>query len=349
MLRVENLSLTIGEFMLNDVSFQINRGDYFVILGKNGAGKTLLLETIAGLNKIDSGNIFVDDIDITNQQIQKRKISIVYQDSDLFPHMNVFENIAYPINHEKKTIVQKKVEDVSKKIGIENLLNRKPETLSGGEYQKVSLARSLITGNKLLLLDEPLSALDSSIKAELKILLKKINREGITIIHVTHDYEEAISLASKIGILENGKLIDFGEPENIFRNPKSKFLASFVGLKNFLHGKLVSTEQNEIKYFYTKNDVCISCLTDLEDGECFFSIQPEEVSLSLKKEEGSNRNNFQGIIVDITKAKIGYEIIVDVGLHFVSLISKSALDSLKLKIGNQVWISFKASACKIYR
>lgn len=349
MLRVENLSLTIGEFMLNDVSFQINRGDYFVILGKNGAGKTLLLETIAGLNKIDSGNIFVDDIDITNQQIQKRKISIVYQDSDLFPHMNVFENIAYPINHEKKTIVQNKVEDVSKKIGIENLLNRKPETLSGGEYQKVSLARSLITGNKLLLLDEPLSALDSSIKAELKILLKKINREGITIIHVTHDYEEAISLASKIGILENGKLIDFGEPENIFRNPKSKFLASFVGLKNFLHGKLVSTEQNEIKYFHTKNDFCISCLTDLEDGECFFSIQPEEVSLSLKKEEGSNRNNFQGIIVDITKAKIGYEIIVDVGLHFVSLISKSALDSLKLKIGNQVWISFKASACKIYR
>lgn len=263
--------------------------------------------------------------------------------------MNVFENIAYPINHEKKTIVQKKVKDVSKKIGIENLLNRKPETLSGGEYQKVSLARSLITGNKLLLLDEPLSALDSSIKAELKMLFKKINREGITIIHVTHDYEEAISLASKIGILENGKLIDFGEPENIFRNPKSKFLASFVGLKNFLHGKLVSTEQNEIKYFYTKNDFCISCLTDLEDGECFFSIQPEEVSLSLKKEEGSNRNNFQGIIVDITKAKIGYEIIVDVGLHFVSLISKSALDSLKLKIGNQVWISFKASACKIYR
>lgn len=349
MLQVEKLSLTIGEFMLSEISFQINRGDYFVILGKNGAGKTLLLETIAGLNKIDSGNIFFDDVDITNQQIQKRKISIVYQDSDLFPHMNVFENIAYPINHEKKTIVQKKVEDVSKKIGIENLLNRKPETLSGGEYQKVSLARSLITGNRLLLLDEPLSALDSSIKAGMKMLLKKINREGITIIHVTHDYEEAISLASKIGILENGKLIDFGEPENIFRNPKSKFLASFVGLKNFLHGRLVSTEQNEIKYFFTINDFCISCLTDLEDGECFFSIQPDEVSLSLKKDESSNRNNFQGIIVDITKAKLGYEIIVDVGLHFVSLISKSALDSLKLKIGNQVWISFKASACKIYR
>lgn len=349
MLRVEKLSLTIGEFMLSEISFQINRGDYFVILGKNGAGKTLLLETIAGLNKIDSGNIFFDDVDITNQQIQKRKISIVYQDSDLFPHMNVFENIAYPIIHEKKTIVQKKVEDVSKKIGIENLLNRKPETLSGGEYQKVSLARSLITGNRLLLLDEPLSALDSSIKAGMKMLLKKINREGITIIHVTHDYEEAISLASKIGILENGKLIDFGEPENIFRNPKSKFLASFVGLKNFLHGRLVSTEQNEIKYFFTINDFCISCLTDLEDGECFFSIQPDEVSLSLKKDESSNRNNFQGIIVDITKAKLGYEIIVDVGLHFVSLISKSALDSLKLKIGNQVWISFKASACKIYR
>jgi ABC-type sugar transport system ATPase subunit len=228
MLRVENLSLTIGEFMLNDVSFQINHGDYFVILGKNGAGKTLLLETIAGLNKIDSGNIFFDDVDSTNQQIQKRNISIVYQDSDLFPHMNVFENIAYPINHEKKTIVQKKVEDVSKKIGIENLLNRKPETLSGGEYQKVSLARSLITGNKLLLLDEPLSALDSSIKAELKMLFKKINREGITIIHVTHDYEEAISLASKIGILENGKLITLVSQKIFFEIQNQNFLQALL-------------------------------------------------------------------------------------------------------------------------
>lgn len=349
MLRVDNLSLAIGEFTLDEISFHIKNGDYFVILGKNGAGKTVLLETIAGLNKINSGKIFVDNCDITNQPIQKRKISIVYQDADLFPHLSVYENLAYSINHEKKYLIQNKTEEISKKIGIENLLDRNPATLSGGEYQKVSIARSLIAGNKILLLDEPLSALDSSIKNELKILLRKINREGITIVHVTHDYEEAISLATKIGILENGKLIDFGDPENIFRNPKSNFLANFVGLKNFYQGNLISSEQNELKYFVTKDDFKILCLTDLEDGECYFSIQPQEISLSLAKEEGSNRNNFKGKIVEISKARLGYEIIVDIGIIFTVVISQDSLNLLQLKIGKQVWITFKASACKIYR
>lgn len=348
MISLENISIKVGEFKINNLSLDVEAGEYFVVLGISGVGKSLLLESIAGLIKLISGKIFLRGKDVTNEKIQNRNVSIVYQDADLFPHLTVFENIAYPLRSKRINRITEKVLHSAKLVGIEEKLNRKPNTLSGGEYQRVALARSLAAGSDIFLLDEPLSSLDSQSKHELRYLLRELNRNGITIIHVTHDYEEAVSLASKIGIMENGNLTDIGTPEEIFKRPKSEFVASFVGVKNFMRGELKSNIQNELKDFIT-DKIKVHCLTAVEDGEAFLMILPQEINISNEKNSGSSRNNFKGKVVDISPAVIGMEITVNAGYEFVVSISKEVIGEMNLNIGKEVWISFKASACKIYR
>lgn len=347
MLVVDDISLKAGNFELKNINFCVEKGDYFVILGISGVGKSLLLESIAGLIKSNSGEIYLRGRKISDEKIQKRNISIVYQDADLFPHMSVYENIAYPLKSKKEKEIKEKVLKAAEQVGVTDKLNRKPGTLSGGEYQRVALARSLAADCDIFLLDEPLSSLDSKSKSELRALLRKLNRSGITIIHVTHDYEEAISLANKIGIMENGKLVHIASPVEIFKHPKSEFVAQFIGIKNFLRGELKTIPQSDLKEFST-NGIEIFSLTDAGDGEAFLLIQPEEISISNYVETGSARNHFSGKITDIARAKLGLEVTVNIGCEMIVLISSDAMNSLELKIGKEVWINFKASSCKIY-
>ena len=348
MLRVDDISLKIGNFQLKNISFSVNKGDYFVILGLSGVGKSLLLETIAGLIKPDSGKVFLRSKDISKEKIQNLNISIVYQDAVLFPHKTVFENIAYPLKSKGLKEINDKVIHYARLTGIQDKLERKPETLSGGEIQRVALARSLASGSDIFLLDEPLSSLDSKSAYELRVLFRKLNREGITIIHVTHSYEEAISLASKIGVMENGELVHVDSPAEILKHPKSEFIAHFVGVKNFLTGKLCSIPNNDLKKF-SVNGIDIFTLTDIEDGDAFLMISPDEISISNKIEETSSRNHFKGIIKDIARARIGIDITVDIGIDIVAVISADSLNELELEVGKGIWINFKASSCKIYK
>ena len=348
MLKLESISLRVGEFELNNVNFKVERGDYFVILGLSGVGKSLLLESIAGLINPSAGRIFLRGEEITSKKIQKRKVSIVYQDADLFPHLNVFENIAYPLKNSGQKDIKAKVLECAEKVGATEFLNRKPETLSGGEYQRASLARSLAADNDIFLLDEPLASLDSKSKSKLRMLLRQLNRSGITIIHVTHDYEEAISLANKIGVMEKGALVHIGSPEEIFHHPKSEFVAHFIGAKNFYRGNLRSIPNSDLKEFSSNGIKCF-CLTEVEEGESFLTIQPEEISVSLEMEKGSSRNHFKGKIADIAPAKVGFEIIVHIGTELIALISGDSKNELKLEIGKEVWVNFKASSCKVYK
>lgn len=348
MLSVENISYKIGNFELKDVSFSVDKGDYFVILGLSGVGKSLLLETIAGLIKPDSGYIILRGTDISKKKIQDLNISIVYQDAVLFPHKSVFENIAYPLKSKGIKNIKEKVIKCAEQTGIADKLDRMPGTLSGGEIQRAALARSLASGSDIFLLDEPLAALDSKSAFELRTLFRKLNRDGITIIHVTHNYEEAISLASKIGIMEEGKLVHVDSPQEVFKHPKSEFIAHFIGVKNFLKGELKSIPQSDLKEFCL-NEITISTLTDVEDGEAFLMISPDEISISHKTEVTSSRNHFKGIITDIAPARIGLDITIDIGIDLIAVISASSLNELDLKIGRQVWVNFKASSCKIYK
>jgi molybdopterin-binding protein len=348
MLHLDNITVTAGSFQLKNITFGVGRGDYFVILGPSGVGKSLLLETLAGLRKPDSGTIHLRGVDITGERIQKRNISIVYQDADLFPHLSIYENIAYPLRSRKQHDIKQKVRLAAGLVGIQDKLHRKPDTLSGGEYQRVSLARSIAADSDIILLDEPLSSIDTRARGELRALLRAINRKGITVIHVTHDYEEAVSVANKIGIMENGKLVHVDTPEEIFRHPKSEFVAHFIGVKNFLRGSLASIPQSELKTFTIKG-LTVFCLTDASDGEAFLMIGPDEISLANSEQAVSNRNNFRGTVKDIAHARLGLEVSVDIGCDLVVIVSSEARKSLSLEIGKEVWVSFKASSCKIYR
>ncbi len=347
MLRLDNISVTAGSFRLKNVNLAVDRGDYFVILGPSGAGKSLLLETIAGLRNPDTGIITLRGTDITKEKIQKRNISIVYQDADLFPHLSVYENIAYPLKSRKERNFREKVISAADLVGIHDKLRRKPESLSGGEYQRVSLARSIAADSDIILLDEPLSSIDTKARGELRALLRTINRKGITVIHVTHDYEEAISVASKIAIMEHGEVVHIDTPEEIFRRPKSEFIAHFIGVKNFLRGYLHGAPSVELKTF-TMKGLEISCLTEVADGEAFLMIGPDEISIANSQQAVSNRNNFKGTVKDIAHARLGVEVTIDVGCDLVVTISSDARKSLQLELGEEVWVSFKASSCRVY-
>ena len=348
MLNVDNISLQVGNFCLKNVSFTVDAGDYFAILGVSGVGKSLLLETIAGLVTPLSGTITLRGRDITKVHIQRRNISIVYQDSDLFPHLSVYENIAYPLRSTKAKQIHETVLRCAETTGIAEKLQRRPATLSGGEYQRATLARSLAADSDIFLLDEPLSSLDAHARSELRSLLRRLNRNGVTVVHVTHDYEEAISLATKIGIMENGGLVQIDTPENIFRHPKSEFVAHFVGTKNFSRGYIKTVPGKELKQFIS-NGVPMTCLTDLLDGEAYLMVRSDEITIARSKHASSSQNQFKGTITDIAPGRLGVEITVDAGSPFVSTISSESLKSLKLGIGQSVWISFKASSCKLYR
>jgi molybdate/tungstate transport system ATP-binding protein len=206
MIRIDNISKRVGNFELSGISLDISKGEYVVLLGDSGSGKSVLLEILAGLIRPDEGRLFLDHRDITYSPIRKRPFGMVFQDLALFPHLTVFENMAYPLKNRNlsKGDVGGRIRELAEKMEIGPILDRYPSRLSGGEKQRVALARTLATDPVCLLLDEPLNAVDARISKEIKAVLRRINREGLTIIHVTHDYLEALSLASRIGIMERG-------------------------------------------------------------------------------------------------------------------------------------------------
>ena len=381
MLEIKNISKSFPNFSLKDISLTVEKGDYFVLLGGSGNGKSVLLEIIAGNTKVDSGKIILNGNDITLEKIQKRNIAFVYQDQALFPHLKVFDNIAFSLRHKKSTSTEvisirnkfttvpigitrskqicfcksvkneykNKVIELAELVGVTNILYRKPATLSGGEAQRVALARALATQPECLLLDEPLSNIDTQLRYELRSLLRKINRQGQTIIHVTHDYEEAVSLASKLAVIEQGKIVQTGTPEEIFLYPKSEFIAKFIGVKNFYRGKLLTHENSsDLKSFETSG-ILFHVATDEKNEDGFLLIPAESIVISENFNNNSSRNFFKGKIIDIFPAKLGLEVVVDIGVKITSIVSKEATEKLSLEKNKEIWISFKASSAKFIR
>ncbi|GAB4293532.1 MAG: tungstate ABC transporter ATP-binding protein WtpC [Marinilabiliales bacterium] len=342
---LQNINKKFEDFNLKNVSFTVEEGDYFVLLGESGAGKSVILEIIAGLIKPDNGNIFFDGKDITNTKIQNRGIGLVFQDYAIFPNLSVYNNIAYPLKRKLKSHeIKKAVNEISKKMNIFHLLDRKPETLSGGELQRVALARTLVLKPQLLLLDEPLASLDVQLKDELRRELKKLNNEGFTIIHVTHDYYEALALANKIAITNNGEIIQVGTLKQVFHNPQSKFVANFTGIKNFYNAKVVDKDN-----VLLENKILITVVGRENDinGKCCAFFRAEDVIISHNKIDSSVANQFSGKIIDITEKPEGVELMIDIGVIIYALITHKSHSNMKLSTGQSVWASFKASSVKI--
>ncbi|AFZ70796.1 ATPase component of ABC-type sugar transporter [Caldisphaera lagunensis DSM 15908] len=214
--------------ILKGIDLEIDKGEFFVLLGFSGSGKTTLLRCIAGLEKVDSGKIIIDGVDVTNLEPSKRGVSMVFQNYVLYPHKTVYENLLLPV--EDKKDAKKKIEEISKALGIHELLDRMPSQLSGGQQQRVALARALIKNPRVLLMDEPLSNLDAPQRISARRFIKELQRkENITTIYVTHDQIEAMALADRIAVMKDGKILQIGKPEEIYNDPINEFVGSFIG------------------------------------------------------------------------------------------------------------------------
>jgi molybdopterin-binding protein len=347
-LEVEALGKRLGEFNISDVSFTVYEGEYFVLLGASGTGKTVLLETLTGVIPADSGKITLSGRDITHEKMQNRKLGIVFQDQALFPHMSVGRNIAYgPVSSGmKRSDIKILTRLLAGETGVDQLLDRSPATLSGGEAQRAALARALAAGPDCLLLDEPLSSLDSGARIEMRSLLKKLNRGGMTMVHVTHDYEEAAALATKIGIMENGTVVQADTPQRILSHPGSEFVARFVGIRNVYRGRLARREDGT-SVFETGTGFALETLSDAEEGEATALVRSEDVTLSAYRPDTSARNLFEGTVSEIAPARRGAEIMVEAGEMIVSMVTEQSVESLGLEMGCKIFASIKASAVKI--
>ncbi|MFA5814319.1 MAG: ABC transporter ATP-binding protein [Bacteroidales bacterium] len=351
MIKIENISKRFDSFELNKITLEIPEGEYVVLLGDSGSGKSVLLEIIAGLIKPDQGSIFLNDQDLTDEPIRSRPFGMVFQDLALFPHLSVYENIAYPLKtrHLSKSDISIKIRELSEKLEITHILDRYPPSLSGGERQRVALARTLAIEPACLLLDEPLASVDARIRKEIKSVLRKLHHSGQTIIHVTHDYQEAVSLASRIGILENGKLIQYGPALEVLRNPVSPFMASFTGIRNFIPVTLGKDPVDGHLKAWTEQKIPLIFQTEKDHGKGYLIIPEDAVFLSTMPVLTSAANQLKGIITDIIPAIHGLEVVVDVGFPLHALLTADSIHRLSLKQGDTVHASFKATALRFIR
>ena len=232
-------SFTEGEAVLDNISLEISKGEFITLLGSSGCGKTTTLRIIAGLEQPDAGSVWLDGREVTGLEPNQRDVNTVFQNYALFPHMNVAENIGYGLKLKKvpKSEIRKKVSQMLELVQLEGYERRKPSELSGGQKQRVAIARALVNNPKVLLLDEPLGALDLQLRRAMKIELKHLQKKlGITFIYITHDQEEAINMSDRIAVMRDGCIEQIGTPDEIYNHPKTSYVATFVGNANILHG-----------------------------------------------------------------------------------------------------------------
>ncbi len=355
MISVSGLTVKLGNFSLKDINLNVPNKECLTILGPNGCGKTTLIECIAGLHKC-RGQIIINDVDASDLPPEKRKVGYVPQDFVLFPHLTADQNVAFGLLNRKN----KNIEDAKRAmilLGIEHLVGRQVQTLSAGEKQKVALARALAIGPEVLLLDEPLSALDplakEKLRRELKTVISKIlNTLDVPIIYVTHDLPEALMMSDRIAVMGEGRIEQIGQKMNVFDNPSTRFIAEFLGF-NVLDGELVSTN-SEITTIRSNN---VLIQTEKQDfvnrKKVTVAIKPQDVIISLDQEVSRHKwktcqcNIVQGIITEVLNMGAIARITIDAGIQLKSDISADMLSELELTTGTKVFAQFKARNTKI--
>jgi len=284
---------------------EIGDGEFFTLLGPSGCGKTTTLRIIAGLTKEDSGEIYIGDQQVNDIPPERRNTAMVFQSYALFPHMTVFDNVAFGLRMRKtpNEEVSKRVTSALDMVGLKGMEKRYPKQLSGGQQQRVALARAVVCNPDVLLFDEPLSNLDAKLRERMRFELKKLQKElATTSIYVTHDQAEALVLSDRIVVMKRGLIVQLGTPDSIYRDPQSEFVADFIGLASFIEGEVIQAE-NETVLVETKDGLKIRCRGNVRKGSPVrVVVRPEHIELSLS-DEWSGGNVFSGIIIE--KAYLG--------------------------------------------
>jgi len=309
MIRVKNLSITLGSFVMKHINLEINTGEYFILIGPTGCGKTVLIETLVGIRKPDSGEIWINNKDVTSKFPEERNVGYLPQDFALFPNMTVEENIAFGLKarRKEKKYIQSVISNLAESLGISNLLLRYTQGLSGGEKQRVALARALATEPEVVFLDEPLSSVDENNREILCNELKEIHsRFKTTFIHVSHSFEEVSEMADRIAVINSGTVEQVDTVENIMYHPVSKFVAQFTRTKNIFKGTI---KGNEI--FINEN---IRLKTKYKtSGNVLITIRQEVIKI-LEEPKEEYDNVFKGKIVNLKNRNNIISIVIDIGI-----------------------------------
>jgi ABC-type Fe3+/spermidine/putrescine transport system ATPase subunit len=338
-IELQNVQIKTGDFSLEQINLSIARGEYTVILGPTGAGKTVLLESIAGLHNVRQGKIILNGKDVTATVPEERGASIVYQDYALFPHLTVKENIIFglKVRHITRPKVDNALDWICGIFAVQPLLKRLPFTLSGGERQRVALARALITKPEILLLDEPLSALDAESREDMCFQLKDAHQKlGITTLHVTHDFTEAMSLADNIVVINHGRIVQIGKPAEIFYHPFSEFVARFTMARNIFKGKIV-VRDSRVTVFQTDGMEILTASNKVTAD--YAIIRPEMMQIALEK-SAISFNNFPGIVKSIVDKGAHILATVDCMPQFECFVPRQQFETMSLHPGDKVYVSF---------
>src|SRR6202167_2969207 len=299
--QVEGITKSFGDFKaVNDVSLKIYKGEIFCLLGASGCGKTTLLRMLGGFETPSSGKIFIDGEDMTGVPPYERPVNMMFQSYALFPHMNVEENVAFGLKQDRvpKPEIRERVATMLELVKLGDFAKRKPHQLSGGQRQRVALARSLVKRPKLLLLDEPLGALDKKLREHTQFeLISLQDKLGVTFLVVTHDQEEAMTLASRIGVMDHGEIVQAGTPSEIYEFPSSKFVADFVGSVNIFEGKLIEDEPEYVRIASPELGGAIYVshgISAAPEAIVWAAVRPEKVFMSTAAPQATDQRMDQG-------------------------------------------------------
>ncbi len=307
-INLKNISISFGEQkVLDDINLYIRDGEFVTLLGPSGCGKTTTLRIIGGFEEPDSGDIFFEGKKINGVPAYKRQVNTIFQRYALFPHLNVYENVAFGMRIKKKSEkeIREKVSDLLKLVNLEGLQKRRIDTLSGGQQQRVAIARALANEPRVLLLDEPLAALDLKLRKDMQVELKKIQQSlGITFVFVTHDQEEALTMSDTVVVMDAGKIQQIGTPKDIYNEPQNAFVADFIGESNIIDGIM---RKDFVAEFSGHTFECLDC-GFAENEQVDVVVRPEDVDI-VAPEKGM----LTGVVTSVTFLGVHYEIIVDIG------------------------------------
>ncbi len=332
--------------VLKNLNLEIKEGEFLVLLGPSGCGKTTTLRCVAGLEKVDSGKIFIGEKDVTDLPPSKRNISMVFQNYAVFPHMNVYDNIAFGLKMKKfkKDFIDKKVKEVSELLKIEDLLERYPSQLSGGQRQRVAVARALAVEPDVLLMDEPLSNLDALLRSEMRSELKRIHREqGSTTLYVTHDQIEALTLGDRIAVMFDGIIHQIGSPHEIYEYPENLEVGRFIGTPpmNFIkcvfeNNKIYAGNQN-----FNPGERILNLVKQKGLKEFYIGIRAENIEIVGEKRDDTLKGKI------LVKENLGFNEILKVKLEnfFIKILTPPSPD---LKSDDEIFFRFKEEKIRVY-
>ena len=363
-LSIRNLTKKYGHLIaLENFSLEISSGEFMVLLGPSGCGKTTVLRCIAGLTDITSGEIYIGSELVNKLPPKDRDVAMVFQNYSLYPHMNVYDNIAFPLKMKKvqKNKINESVQKIAKLLDIDNLLERKPKEISGGQMQRVALGRALVREPKIFLMDEPLSNLDAKLRTEMRVEIKKLQEKvGITTLYITHDQAEAMSMADNIGIMNSGKLLQIDSPQQVYDNPSNLFVADFIGIPamNFLNFRIIRDGTLFLKFTDNNSyqqdnnsvikipDALAEKLSNIHDETVIVGVRPKDIILLEQQED------FEGLKLKGETRYIellGDESIAQVKLGECSLkISNVAFGNRTPTVGKEVVVGIKYDKLRLF-